>query len=112
MSDAGRLGDIAKIDKEKDKHGCPACPHTVAGPAIIGSPTVVVNGRPALRATDKGIHSSCCGTNTWTALEGSATVRVNGLPFHRKGDKTEHCGGTGALAEGSSNVAIGGPSVK
>ena len=32
---------------------------------------------------------------------------INGRPAHRKGDQTAHCGGKGALSEGSPNVLIG-----
>ena len=66
-----------------------------------------VNRLPALRVDDPGIHSACCGTNTWTATEGSATVFINGKPAHRMGDQTRHCGGMGRLIEGSPNVIVG-----
>ena len=102
----GRLGDKARAPI--DAHGCPACPHPSIGPAICGSADVTVNGRPALRVGDPGIHAACCGRNTWTAQAGSATVFVNNKPAHRKDDMTTHCGGSGQLAEGSSNVIVGG----
>ncbi|GEM_PF-1318491 len=94
----GRLGD---------SHGCPACTHSVKGPAVQGSSNVFVNSLPALRVDDRGIHSACCGPNTWVAKKGSDTVFINGKPAHRKNDKTEHCGGEGKLIEGSSNVFVG-----
>ncbi|HLL23523.1 MAG TPA: carboxypeptidase regulatory-like domain-containing protein [Kofleriaceae bacterium] len=90
-----------------DAHGCPACPHPAIGPAIAGSPTVLVNKRPALRVDDPGIHAPCCGTNTWAAIEGSASVFINGKAAHRMGDDNRHCGGTGQLIEGSPNVIVG-----
>lgn len=34
---------------------------------------------------------------------------INGRPAHRLGDPTTHCGGSGSLVTGSSNVLIGGP---
>jgi hypothetical protein len=68
---------------------------------------VNVNRRPALRVDDPGIHSACCGANTWTATEGSATVFINGKGAHRMGDQNRHCGGMGRLIEGSSNVIVG-----
>jgi uncharacterized Zn-binding protein involved in type VI secretion len=77
------------------------------GPGISGSTNVIVNGRPALRVNDRGIHAACCGGNTWTAQAGSATVFINGQPAHRLGDMTMHCGGIGQLAEGSSDVFVG-----
>jgi uncharacterized Zn-binding protein involved in type VI secretion len=101
----GRLGDKANVPL--DAHGCPACPHPAIGPAIQGSPDVNVNRRPALRVDDPGIHSACCGANTWNATEGSLTVFINGKAAHRMGDKNRHCGGMGKLVEGSPNVIVG-----
>ena len=66
-----------------------------------------MNRRPALRVDDPGIHSACCGANTWTATEGSATVFINGKGAHRMGDQNRHCGGMGRLIEGSPNVIVG-----
>ena len=106
MPGAGRLSDKSKV--EGDAHGCPACPHTAVGPAIIGSPNVNINKRPALRVGDVGIHAACCGPNMWTATKGSATVMVNKRAAHRKGDMDTHCGGVGNLIEGSDDVIIGG----
>ncbi len=106
MPPMGRLGD--KSQAPVDVHGCPACPHPVIGPAIVGSPNVMVNGMPALRVGDKGIHAVCCGPNTWTATAGSATVMINNLPAHRMGDQDQHCGGPGTLIEGSPDVIVGG----
>jgi uncharacterized Zn-binding protein involved in type VI secretion len=101
----GRLGDKASVPL--DMHGCPACPHPGSGPAILGSPDVNVNRRPALRLGDPGLHTACCGGNTWKANAGSATVFINGKSAHRMGDQTQHCGGTGQLIEGSPNVMVG-----
>jgi uncharacterized Zn-binding protein involved in type VI secretion len=106
MPPMGRLGD--KSQAPMDAHGCPACPHPVIGPAIIGSPNVLVNNLPALRVGDKGIHMVCCGPNMWTATAGSATVMINNLPAHRLGDQDMHCGGPGTLIEGSPDVLVGG----
>jgi uncharacterized Zn-binding protein involved in type VI secretion len=107
MSGAARLGDKAQINL--DAHGCPACPHPGIGPAIAGSPDVNVNKRPQIRLDDPGMHMACCGTNQWTAMQGSISVFINGKPAVRMGDKTRHCGGIGAMVEGSPNVIIGGP---
>ena len=106
MAGQGRLGDKAQI--QQDSHGCPGCPHPGVGPAIAGSPNVFVNGRPALRKDDVGIHAVCCGANMWSASAGSQTVFINGKPAHRKDDQTRHCGGSGKLIEGSDNVIVGG----
>lgn len=105
MPEQGRLGDKAMCPN--DAHGCPACPHTVIGPAIDGSPDVFVNDRPALRIGDPGVHAACCGPNTWKAAKGSATVFINSKPAHRRTDQTTHCGGCGTLIEGSDDVIVG-----
>lgn len=105
MSHVGRVGDLAV--SSCDTHGRACCPHSVEGPAKIGSSDVLVNGRSALRIGDKGMHVGCCGANTWTAVEGSQTVIVNDRFIHRKGDDTSHCGGVGHLASGSPNVFAG-----
>jgi uncharacterized Zn-binding protein involved in type VI secretion len=106
MPGQGRLGD--KSQAPIDFHGCPLCPHSVTGPAVQGSPDVMVNFRPAVRVGDMGIHASCCGPNTWTATMGSATVMINFRPAHRMGDMDQHCGGVGKLIEGSADVIVGG----
>jgi uncharacterized Zn-binding protein involved in type VI secretion len=106
MPAQGRLGDKSNVPA--DAHGCPACPHPCIGPAIKGSPNVLVNTRPALRVTDNGIHAACCGPNTWVAQKGSGTVFINNLAAHRLGDADQHCGGMGQLIEGSNNVMVGG----
>ncbi len=101
-----RLGDKSQVPA--DAHGCPACPHPAVGPAIAGSPDVMVNGRPAIRVGDPGVHAACCGPNTWTAQAGSGTVKINGMKAHRMGDADTHCGGNGKMIEGSSDVITGG----
>ena len=106
MPPQGRLGDMSSVPL--DAHGCPACPHPCVGPAIEGSPDVNVNGRPALRVGDHGIHMACCGPNSWTAAAGSGTVMINNKAAHRLGDSDSHCGGSGQLIQGSENVITGG----
>ena len=106
MPAQGRLGDKSFV--AADAHGCPACPHPATGPAIQGSPDVLVNGRPALRVGDKGLHAACCGSNMWTAAAGSGTVLINNKAAHRQGDSDQHCGGSGKLIEGSPDVLVGG----
>ena len=103
MPGACRLGDRSKAPI--DTHGCPACLHTnVQGPAITASPNVFVNGAPALRIGDGGIHAACCFTNTWKVIQGSGQVFVNGQALVRKGDTTLHCGGIGKMIDASENV--------
>lgn len=106
MPGAGRLGDKANIPA--DAHGCVACPHPATGPAVSGSPDVMINNRPAVRVGDSGVHAVCCAGNTWKAQMGSNTVFINGKAAHRQNDMTQHCGGVGRLIEGSADVDIGG----
>ncbi|GMV43599.1 MAG: hypothetical protein AMXMBFR64_53150 [Myxococcales bacterium] len=106
MPGQGRLKDIGKCPA--DGHGCPGCPHGVQGPATGGSPDVMVNGQPALRVGDPGVHGGCCGPNTWVAAKGSGTVFINGISAHRKDDMQTHCGGIGQLATASTDVIVGG----
>ncbi len=89
----------AKAFCPSDSHGCPACPHAVAGPIATGSPNVFVNGQPAARQGDTGTHVEmlCCGPNTFTIVEGDSEVLINGKPAARFGDQTQHCGGTGSI---------------
>lgn len=106
MPAAGRVGDRSQVPA--DVHGCSACPHSAIGAAVSGSPNVNVNGLPALRVSDQGVHAACCGPNRWVAAAGSSSVFINKLPAHRKGDMDQHCGGIGKLVEGSPNVNFGG----
>lgn len=105
MSAAGRLGDRSVVPD--DSHGCASCPHKATGPTVTGSRTVLINSRPALRVTDRGIHETCCGSGRWRAQTGAPRVLINDKLAHRVGDKDQHCGGTGSLIQGSPNVLIG-----
>lgn len=78
------------------------------GPAETGSPNVSVNNRPALRVSDTGSHSQCCGPNTWVAVAGSQTVSINNLQAHRLNDRDQHCGGPGYMIQGSPDMMVGG----
>ncbi len=102
-----RVSDAAKCDA--CKHGCPACPHPVVGPAIEGSPDVNINDLPAVRKGDHGMSVPCCNINMWEATAGSGTVFINGKAAVRKGDATKHCngGGNGTTIAGSDNVNVG-----
>jgi uncharacterized Zn-binding protein involved in type VI secretion len=104
MPGQARVGDKAR---GVDGHGCKRCPHVVSGPATQGSADVIVNGKPAVRKGDGGVHSGCCGFNTWTAQGCSNTVIINGKPAFRLTDMTRHCGGVGMLVEASGNVIVG-----
>lgn len=105
MPQAARLTD--KANCPSDSHGLICCSHNVTGPAITGSSNVFINNLSALRVGDKGIHSKCCGSNTWKCIKGSPTVFINGIPAVRVGDTTQHCGGKGKIITGSDNVNIG-----
>ena len=106
MPAQARVSDIAQCPS--DSHGCLSCAHGVQGPCTGGSMDVMVNGLPATRMNDPGVHSSCCGDNTWVATGCSATVIINGLGAHRLGDVTTHCGGSGTMTTGSPDVMVGG----
>jgi uncharacterized Zn-binding protein involved in type VI secretion len=104
MPGAARLGDNAQV--QADAHGCPACPHPGVGPIVVGSSDVFTNGKPQGRQDDLGIHAVCCGPNNYQIAKGSPTVYVNGKPAARMQDKTKHCGGSGQIIEGSSDVLL------
>ena len=106
MPPQSRVGDKAFCPA--DAHGCPACAHPVNGPGVNGSGNVLVDGQPALRIGDPGVHAACCGPNQWSVAAGSGTVFFNGIPAARLGDSTAHCGGKGSLIQGSSTVLTGG----
>jgi len=84
-------------------HSCPASsgpvPH-VGGPVIVGSPTVLIGGKPAARLGDKMV---CCGPPD-TIIMGSATVLINGKPAARMGDAGAH---GGKIVVGIPTVLIG-----
>ena len=68
-----------------------------------------INGSPALRVDDIGMHATCCGTNMWKIVQASAQVFVNSSQVVRQGDPTLHCGGIGKMVEASANVSDGSP---
>jgi uncharacterized Zn-binding protein involved in type VI secretion len=106
MAAAARVNDLVKGDPHA--HGCPGCPHPVQGPIVTGSPTVFINGIPAARVSDIGVHAVCCGPNMFEIKMGSATVYINGKQAARKGDMTMHCSAyPGKVEVGSPDVDIG-----
>jgi uncharacterized Zn-binding protein involved in type VI secretion len=94
-----RVGDNAKVDA--DAHGCPACPHTCVGPIIEGSSLVMIDGRPAARKGDAGVHAACCGPNTYVISGGDHNVVIEGRLAAKFNDPTQHCGGVGRIIEAS-----------
>lgn len=96
MSNATRLGDL--------NTGHDACaPVALAA----GSPNVFINGRAAGRVGDSYAPHGCVNhpTHSGVIASGSSSVYINGKAAGRIGDPVS-CGGT--VAEGSSNVFIGG----
>lgn len=83
-----------------DAHGCMACAHPTVGPITTGSPNVFVNGRPAARVGDIGVHAACCGPNTFKIISGDSQVLINGRPAAKIGSQTNHCGGVGSIVGG------------
>ena len=104
MPAACHKGNLASAS---DSHGKPCCSHGVIGPSTAGSQNVFINSKDALRIGDSGVHSSCCGSNTWVNSAGSGTVFINGIPAVRLGDTTTHCGGVGSMVTASSDVSFG-----
>lgn len=96
MPAAARQGDA----------GVPHCsPYVIAS----GSPTVLINGRPAARVGDiSAPHlipaGSRCVTHVAPIASGAASVLINGKPAARVGDSLAGCT---AIAQGSVNVFIG-----
>ena len=90
-----------------DGHGKICCSHSVIGPAVTSSPDTRAGSLGVLRVGDAGVHSSCCGPNTWACMAGSASVFCNGRPVVRLGDATAHCGGMGTMVEGYATVLVG-----
>lgn len=98
------VGDIAYCPA--DAHGCLACPHSVEGPILQGSPTVKIGDAPAARKGDNGIHMDCCGANTFVINSGDPNVLIDGKPAARfNDDKTKHCGGFGKIEKGKRMTA-------
>lgn len=96
MPQATRLGDADT--------GHDACPPTAL---VSASGDVFINGKAAGRQGDAYAPHGCKThpSHTATISGGSGTVYVNGKPAARVGDAVS-CGGS--VAEGSSNVWIGG----
>ena len=96
MSNATRLGDL---DTGQD-----ACPHTAL---VSASTNVFINGKGAGRVGDSYAAHGCVNhpSHSGVIASGSSSVFINGRAAGRIGDAVS-CGGS--VAEGSSNVFIGG----
>ncbi|MGH9326219.1 MAG: PAAR domain-containing protein [Terriglobia bacterium] len=98
MPPAARLADLTS-------HGTPLGP----GP---GSPTVLIGGMPAWRATSD-FHACPLVTGVvphvgGIVAVGSLTVLIDGLPAARMGDMVVEAGPPNAIAVGFPTVMIGG----
>ena len=80
-----------------DSHGDPGDPHFVAGPITSGSSHVFINGKPAARVGDVGVHAACSGANKFEIISGDSSVLIDGKPAAKIGSTTRHCGGMGSI---------------
>lgn len=96
MSAATRVGD--------SNTGHDNCPPVFLN---TGSNNVFINGKPAGRLGDNYVMHGCVNHPSHQGIisSGSSSVFINGRPAGRVGDSVS-CGGN--VAEGSSNVFIGG----
>jgi len=110
MPQAARVGDTSVGTPHcHSVHPWSPTPHPVSGPIQAGAATVFINNMPAARLNDPGVHSACCGPNTYQIVAGSGTVTIEGMPAARLGDSTLHCGmASGSIVVGSPTVTIGG----
>ncbi|MTJ83147.1 MAG: hypothetical protein F8N37_19345 [Telmatospirillum sp.] len=104
-------GDLANDAREKAGRALNGLfPPQVMGQIVQGSPNVMINGRPAARATpgpgDDDLVTCDRHTPRQHVAEGSRIVLINGAPAHRVGDRID-CGAK--ASGGSPNVLIGGP---
>ena len=91
------------------RQGDAGVPHCSAYVIASGSPTVLINGRPAARVGDTSAPhlipaGDRCRTHVAPIATGSATVLINGRLAARVGDSLAGCT---AIAQGSINVFIG-----
>lgn len=95
---AARLADLGS------GHGC----HYPPTPAVTGSGTVLINGRPAMRKGDSYMPHACpvcpAPPHGRALADGSPTVLINNLRAGRIDDPID-CGGNHVT--GSPNVLIG-----
>lgn len=78
-------------------------------PIIVGSPTVMIGGAPAARATDQTqpcLIPACVPGGPGVIAKGSATVLINGMPAARLNDTTMHAACVGPIP-GPTGMIIG-----
>jgi uncharacterized Zn-binding protein involved in type VI secretion len=98
------MGQPAARLSDQTSHGTPLVP----GP---GSPTVLIGGLPAWRATADvhacplvdGVKPHVGGV----VAVGSTTVLIGGLPAARLGDSIVEAGAPNTIVAGATNVLIG-----
>lgn len=97
------MGQPAARVTDPTSHGSPLGP----GP---GSPTVLIGGMPAWRAT-VDVHACPLATPnphaTGMVALGSVTVLINGFPAARQGDQLVEAGPPNAILMGAPNVLVG-----
>jgi uncharacterized Zn-binding protein involved in type VI secretion len=69
------------------------------GPALVGAPTVTVNGMPVVRKNDTGMIICCPCNFQFTVQEGSSSVEACSAAVSRMGDKVQHMADTGKTAK-------------
>lgn len=129
------MGKALRAMEDKFKHDGPHChapvhpaapvptptPHNCAEHQIVsGAATVKINGKPAVRSTDKSIpcdaeKGGCPPGGPGVLTKGSATVMIENLPAGRENDIVAFAGCVGPIpmpkgtaTGGSSDVDIGG----
>jgi uncharacterized Zn-binding protein involved in type VI secretion len=85
-----------------EAHGAPMDPVKVVGPITTGSSHVLVNGKPAARVGDRGVHAVCTGPNTFEITSGDESVLIDGRAAAKIGSITRHCGGMGSIVGNGS----------
>ena len=99
-------GNVRQVDMTLGvgSHGKLCCPHLLIGFFVTGSPTVITNTQPSVRAyTDFGIHN-CPHCPVNMPIGGSPNVFINNLPAHRLGDPVIEFCGVGISVIGSPTV--------
>ena len=90
-----------------DVHIGPYGPMQVIGPILQGSPNVFINGLPASRVGDIGMHTICIGPNSFTVSSGDNEVLIDGKPAAMfESSQTQHCGGTGHILGAHQNFFV------
>lgn len=90
-------------------------PTSHGGVIVVGSPTVLVGGRPAARLGDFASCPLFNGTVPHVGgpiVTGAPTVLVNGVPAARMGDTVAEAGPSSVVIGGAPTVVIGSSGVR